>query len=1577
MPNFQNTRNVETSSFTSFMNKDVDPVFLKDGQITHTINSQLNSLSGDLLFLQNEEGNKFCSFIPYIYNGSIPLKDKRYLVFSTDNIHSEIGIFNEPDCTYTTLINNKCLGFKTSNFIKGGSAENSECSEVAYWCDDLNNNRYLNLSKIPYEYTFADDNCQTKIYNNEVDCEQLELNPLIKVPCLSLIKSKVGGNILNGAYQVSITYSTDGQTVTDFYGTTQAVTIFSHENSGGALEVTLSNLDTDFPEYKLHLISTIAQQTTVYEIGIYSTTQNKVVISSVSPTSTIVPLSNLYVQKVVFSKAEDVIDVNNQLLWAAPTTFPEINYQSLINKAELEWVAYAVPINDDYKDLQSYMRDEVYAFGGRILFTNGSRSPTHPFIGRAALASEKKIVSGEDAFELITTICDRQTTLRQWQVYNTATGFVNSAPIDICEFKEIGRGKFGYWESTEKYPDNINTFGELSCTPIRHFRFPDDSIAPRVLKNSKGVVTHTIHLGIRIKNLPHPKGLDGKDLKNIQGIEILRGDRVTEKSVLGKGLLYNMGQYDYPISKDKKIPGLYPNYPYNDLNTDKFLSKTQTKGAVGKEKNYTPLGSYTNDYFTFHSPSFSFNKPSFGNELKIEGIQSGVVNTFFETVNNHPKSKLITDVAFTVAALLGLGEAYFATREKTITTTLVESYPELLAVGSSAPNPVGAALVKAMNVYQRAVEAAKAAGTFDPTGCIESKALKFAKAGLLTAATVAAAAAGGKVSITETKQEDATSRIPSILKCLNGLYMFGFYFQQGTETGLNTIRAFAKPEQYAYQSNSYCGYENFIPTRNGVKRRAIQDAVYLYPAVQDFAGKKVNNYRRESSVVLKLERTLTNPTIRDNSRQTISQAGACDSKSYQANASSYYAAIKQSRPSQYGQIQNIQWIDTGHCFLINEYSSRYDIDKILGGDTFINKFSLKRKMNYFNQTAFKENDEFEFDYRKYINIPYPRYWMDTEKYDLSELVSLTPKLLDDKSNLDCKTKIKILDKLKTPFVVRDQYFYLSNNGIVEFYVESEINLKNRDWDEQPEARHYDEQKYSDLSALFRSDYAEFDNHYKYDKSYSKYLTENVGFTQNIYYNPTLAESCYTKYSNKVFWSLRGNKQIVKDNKLVYLTNNSYEFPAENGVLTGMKALDRTNIIFLFSNSAPYLHQANDQIQTDTGIKITLGDGGLFSVPPQPILTTDIHYGKCPAKLQLVNSQYGIMFPSHTQGKVFMLEGSRLDEISRYGMQWWFQNNLDFRLLRDYPSFSLLNNTNDGIGFITAFDNAKETFYLTKIDYQIRDVYKADIIYKDDIFSSKTTKKKITFKDPLYFEEVSWTVSYSPKLKGWISFHDWHPNSILQTENHFITTKNNDKQSSLWKHNNRCDKYCNYYATQFTWDVEYAVVSGQNNTTLSSLEYGLESYLYDDNCQTRHHLLDYNFNRAYIYNTEQVSGNLKLNLADKNQLSKVLRYPKINVDSIDIEYHKEEQKFRVNQFWDATKNRAEFNINYVSTLLLENNGYHYGLNPLYVDYQKNIYERKKLRHNWYKVYLRRENTKDESMPHMKLKIINSKLLNSPR
>ena len=107
---------------------------------------------------------------------------------------------------------------------------------------------------------------------------------------------------------------------------------------------------------------------------------------------------------------------------------------------------------------------------------------------------------------------------------------------------------------------------------------------------------------------------------------------------------------------------------------------------------------------------------------------------------------------------------------------------------------------------------------------------------------------------------------------------------------------------------------------------------------------------------------------------------------------------------------------------------------------------------------------------------------------------------------------------------------------------------------------------------------------------------------------------------------------------------------------------------------------------------------------------------------------------------------------------------------------------------------------------------------------------------------------------------------------------------------------------------------------------------------------------------------------------MLSYPQIGTNSIKINFSKEEQKYRFNQFWDITKDRGEFSGASTPMFITKPNGYEFQINPAYVDYNKSPLQRKKFRHNVNRVWLRKMRSNDVKLM---LKLTNQKTLQSPR
>jgi len=463
----------------------------------------------------------------------------------------------------------------------------------------------------------------------------------------------------------------------------------------------------------------------------------------------------------------------------------------------------------------------------------------------------------------------------------------------------------------------------------------------------------------------------------------------------------------------------------------------------------------------------------------------------------------------------------------------------------------------------------------------------------------------------------------------------------------------------------------------------------------------------------------------------------------------------------------------------------------------------------------------------------------------------------------------------------------------------------------------------------------------------------------------------------MIYSLPQHKELRYDNWTSYLVNNYRDFTSK---VTEVRQVGLGGAYILFDAQAPAKIVAEDSWKYDQKQKLTIGDGGLFAQPIQHIVNADpsFEFGSCQDRLSVTNTPAGMFYMSQNQGKIFHF-ANKLDEISAEGMKWWFEQYMPYKLLEDFPDFDITSNPVAGIGCQSIYDNSNGIMYFCKKDYKLHPrVVPGSIEWIGGIkFMVVATGYKFLLGDPTYFIDASWTVSYDAKLGYWISFHDWYPDLSLPGRNLFMTTKD----EGIWKHNVRCDSFGEYYGIQHGWEIEMDIPYGQTVNTVKSFQYLLECYIWDNECMDKFHDLDYNFDEVVVYNTEQVSGLLKLNLAPKNDAPALLNFPQVNLatQDIDILYNKVEQRYRLNQFWDITRDRGEF-INQFGAFSqqpiwdTEYNGYIRNLNQNNLDYAKAPHQRKKFRHYMNKVKFRRKN---QTNREMWFKIFNQKDQFSPR
>lgn len=1170
----------------------------------------------------------------------------------------------------------------------------------------------------------------------------------------------------------------------------------------------------------------------------------------------------------------------------------------------------------------------------------------------------------DDCYRSFITPVESQTGTcekKRWEVYNTAT--VEGGDLELykeCEETCYQYGKFAYWESTEKYPINPDIWGDLCGKPIRHHKFPDSFIthihdgenASQDYKRNNIVYP----IGVKVDHNSVRQALTDavtagiittEEKNRIVGFRIVRGNRFQNKSIVAKGLLYDVNQYK------RKIDGGYfdseeiyfPNYPYNDLRSNPFV----TDDFANYDKHDKPKGSdlpfIGSKRYTFHSPDTHFTEPTIGTKLKLETIEYGQSEGYFTKCKSQARQRFLSNTSYSIALGAGIVAALMQTEEKTehvytVKGTIVSGMG--LASGVFGP----------FLPYQTGLGAAWIPGSTLDTITNLSKAAEINSATEVNVKTI------------QGKYKDWYNPVYLALKksFLLPLYPLmllslveSFMSRVITEAKiiLDLIESFTPYRDWTVQYNSVGKYNGFKSIANsGNKIRSILSSSYLKtenalvteptgtPGVYD--NVKINNWHRESSVYLKydgatLPDASTASGVQDQSRFSLEDGDVncqLDKRVYRP-ISSYYASIKNYVPDQYGSIFDIDYVPTDSCpFALNV--SNDECRGVYGGDTFINRFALKRKVPYFLADTFKLPDGTDFNYEQYPNLAVPRHYYNSTLGVGSEidnildiLAIVTPDgaasfLGRPKSIRDCQTN---------KFFYQNGYIYLYHYGIPYFLVESDVNVDYRHAENLQEKAFYPVQ--SDLDFWLQQENVNIreDNFYGYNPDYSKQNKETPFVIDGPNFEPS--RDCRVEHPNRIIYA-------TDSNWLTYKANDYYDFPLSKGKITSIEGIENETVLVRTINSTSVFKSFN-LIPTD-GETIQVGSGGVFKSKPQEFAETTLGYVGSQHKA-ILHTEYGHIWPDAKRGQIFNLGSgaSSIDEISKDGMKNWFKENLPFRILRDVNNMpeSHIDNAFNGIGICMAFDKRYNRFLITKRDYKLKD---KSVLYNPDTrtFYRVVNNQNVEVKlgDKRYFKDASWTLSYNFFTKSWISYHSYKPEYYVENVDFFGSGKN-----GLWLHNLTNASYQVFYGKLYPFMVEYLTKFEGPMRILNSVEFDTEVRRYQNEYDYAIKSKVPGFNRAFIYNDLYNSGELELVKADKNDLSKVGKYPVRNMNNWEVEVTLSNYAWRFNQFYNLAKENSE-----VPKWIFDANNADKSLNSIAFNYKKPDFNLSRITGQWFKTRL---------------------------
>jgi hypothetical protein len=184
------------------------------------------------------------------------------------------------------------------------------------------------------------------------------------------------------------------------------------------------------------------------------------------------------------------------------------------------------------------------------------------------------------------------------------------------------------------------------------------------------------------------------------------------------------------------------------------------------------------------------------------------------------------------------------------------------------------------------------------------------------------------------------------------------------------------------------------------------------------------------------------------------------------------------------------------------------------------------------------------------------------------------------------------------------------------------------------------------------------------------------------------------------------------------------------------------------------------------------------------------------------------------------------------------------------------------------------------------------------------------------------------------------------QQNFFQSGINSGDASLWNHLLTNKGYQTFYGVFHPFDVETITKTDPQTKVLTNVSYRLDVLRYTNSYDWKL-MKDVTFTEAVIHSTQQTSGNLKLNVRDKNDMSSGL-LTTIDSDGINIPVSQTDDIWRFNKFSDVTRDHNSL----MPVMVYGCGNVNRKVNPKAVDYNKtsNMLTRMRLRSDWFKIKL---------------------------
>lgn len=508
--------------------------------------------------------------------GFIPLIANKVAVFSVVNNNpdytSEIGIIDndiyKPILRDNTSINIS-FGFSVEDLIQGSFKVGLNGDLIVYWVDGKNTDKWLNLTR---PQVTIDNQLRLAVANEIQQMIGYRINSEINI---DLVGVETGGSLETGVYFIVPVYIADNNE-THSLSISNPIQISAVDNWGAPagtisnksiqLTIPAANLDTSFQSVKIYVIAKINQSLKAYEYATYANTGSNIDIAIPSLVSSEeVTVDSIIINTALYKSALTIVSLDDVLYKGHLRAFDQLNLQPYVNNIGIQWVSKELDVTNGltggYKDAvntfynKSFMWDEVYGFAISFLIEDSNvkyETRAYHIPGRQSKSITLGIWTGSetDPVNLISDLSyyngGGSTDITPGgQIYNVNTGAKVYQAVDTADDSTV-TDNMGYWENqNEKYPDNENwdvknetgtVIDTFRNDNVRHHKFPDPFQHDiKMHKNYTGGDYGEVNiLGVKLHNIVIPDELADK----VIGYKLYYVKRdINNRTILGQGML--------------------------------------------------------------------------------------------------------------------------------------------------------------------------------------------------------------------------------------------------------------------------------------------------------------------------------------------------------------------------------------------------------------------------------------------------------------------------------------------------------------------------------------------------------------------------------------------------------------------------------------------------------------------------------------------------------------------------------------------------------------------------------------------------------------------------------------------------------------------------------------------------------------------------------------------------------------------------------------------------------------------------------------------------------------------------------